>query len=269
MTFPEEHIWELNQKAKNHKEEDFRRDVIRIMHRRTDFEDESWERDLLSVVLQHYEYPSYSRDCEAFYERLLDGFKHGSLIVTTALAMFANKGEITEEEFWEKSPEAMVLDVEQFFEKTFSQMGDYKKKLKSDESERPLSFVKMKDYSGLKAYLKNSRKNPELYPLDKQGNKDYTMMHLAARMMDEKALKIMFDCKECDVLKDALSDECLSPLALFLYRCDGKHQDIFRMMIRSGCDLLACNDHIEDCPLHIILKRADNGMSEYLSFLEV
>jgi hypothetical protein len=239
------------------------------MHKRTDFEDESWERDLLGMVLQHYEYPSSSRDYEAFYERILDGYKHGSLIVTTALAMFANKDELTEEEFWKMSSEAMVLDVEHFFEKTFSQLGDYMKKLKKDDSEKPLSFVRMKEYSGLKAYLKNSRKNPELYPLDKKGYKEYTMMHLAARMMDEKALKIMFDCKECDVLKTAISDECLSPLALFLYRCEGKHQHIFRMMIGSGCDLLACNEHIEDCPLHIILKRSGNGMSEYLSFLEV
>eukprot|EP00890_Picochlorum_soloecismus_P001030 jgi/Picsp_1/1928/NSC_05394-R1_---NA--- len=262
MTFPTEYLWELDQKAKNSKDDGFRRDVIRIIHRRTDFEDESWERGLLTMVLRHFDYSSYPRNYGAFYQSLIDGFKNGSLVVITGMAMLANKGKVTEQEFWKKSSEAMVLDVERFFEDVFAQKEGYKKRIRDDKSEKPSSFVKMKDYSGLKAYLKNSRKNHELYPLDKRGEKEYTMMHLAARMMDEKALKIMFDFKECDGLKDAMSDECLSPLALFLYKCDGKHQDIFKMMIRSGCDLLNCNEGIHDCPLYIILKEVNSGASE-------
>ena len=100
MTFPDQHLWELDPKGKNYKDDGFRRDVVRIMHRRTDFEDESWEMPVFTMVQRYYDYSSYSRNYEEFYQRLINAFKNGSLMVITALAMLANKGKVVAPKQW-------------------------------------------------------------------------------------------------------------------------------------------------------------------------
>eukprot|EP00889_Picochlorum_renovo_P003886 jgi/Picre1/30916/NNA_006275.t1 len=159
-------------------------------------------------------------------------------MAVSTLAMIFGNGRVAEDEHFAKTYEQMQKEIEEFFRSGFAEMESRKKSLKKGEDDKPISLIKLKDYSGLKTYLKNHRKNPEAYPLNKRGHKRYNILHLAAKMMDERALKTIFDFSECDVLKSSLSDENLSPLAVFVLKSEGKRRDLFNRMIRSGCNLL-------------------------------
>lgn len=268
MGLAEEFFWELDNSWKDYTDVSFRTRVVRTMLPREGYEFGSWEEELLDALKESFDHPG-SPSPNVFWQQVLEGQQNGSFIAVSTLAMIFGNGRVAEEEHFAKSYEQMQKEIEEFFRSGFAEMEARKKALRKDEDDKPISLIKLKDYSGLKTYLKNHRKNPEAYPLDKRGHKDYNILHLAAKMMDERALKIMFDFSECDVLKSSLSDEDLSPLAVFVLNSEGKRRDLFNCMIRSGCNLLQCDTSIHDCPLMIIIERISQGKALYLKFLEV
>ena len=268
MGLAEEFFWELDNSWKDYTDVGFRTRVVRTMLPREGYEFGSWEEELLDALKESFDHPG-SPSANVFSQQVLEGQQNGSFIAVSTLAMIFGNGRVAEEEHFAKSYEQMQKEIEEFFRSGFAEMEARKKALRKDEDDKPISLIKLKDYSGLKTYLKNHRKNPEAYPLDKRGHKDYNILHLAAKMMDERALKIMFDFSECDVLKSSLSDEDLSPLAVFVLNSEGKRRDLFNCMIRSGCNLLQCDTSIHDCPLMIIIERISQGKALYLKLLEV
>ena len=268
MGLAEEFFWELDNSWKDYKDIGFRTRAVRTMLPRGGFEFGSWQEDLFDALEYNYD-RLRAPSANIFWQQVLEGQQNGSFIAVSALSMIFENDRVPEEEHYAKTFAQMQKEVEECFRAGFAEMEARKKALRKDQDDKPISLIKLKDYSGLKSYLKNHRKNPEAYPLDKRGHKDYNMMHLAAKVMDERSLKIMFDFSECDVLKSSLSDEELSPLSVFVLKSEGKRRDLFNCMIRSGCNLLQCDSSIHECPLMIIIDRIKHGKSLYLSFLEV
>ncbi|KAI8107320.1 hypothetical protein M9434_001962 [Picochlorum sp. BPE23] len=267
MGLAEEFFWELDNSWKDYKDVGFRTRVVRTMLPREGYEFGSWEEELLDALKESYDRPGYA-STNMFWQQVLEGQQNGSFMAVSTLAMIFGNGRVAEDEHFAKTYEKMQKEIEEFFRSGFAEMEARKKSLKKGEDDKPISLIKLKDYSGLKTYLKNHRKNPEAYPLNKRGHKRYNILHLAAKMMDERALKTIFDFSECDVLKSSLSDENLSPLAVFVLKSEGKRRDLFNRMIRSGCNLLQCDTSIHDCPLMIIIERISQGKALYLNFLE-
>lgn len=175
-------------------------------------------------------------------------------------------------DMWQKSFDELSIEVEGFFKQAFVEYKEVWTALSNKKDIHPVTLVKTRNYNGLKSYLKKHRHDPSGFPIcTRDAEQRNTMMHAAVALKDRRALRIMFEFEECNVLKFKVNRSGLDPLGLLLDTYTPESRDLFRLMISElgGCDLLHCKSRYSKCAIAIILDLMRFDESLYLGVLEV